>query len=70
LFSLIGAFYYLRVVKLMYFDDPIDHSPIAPRAGMRWVLSLNGIAMLVLGVLPGGLMALCEYSIALSLMHQ
>ena len=70
LFSLIGAFYYLRIVKLMYFDDPIDTSAIAPRAGMRWVLSLNGIAMLVLGVLPGGLMTLCEYSIALSLMHR
>lgn len=67
LFSLIGAFYYLRVVKLMYFDEPADHSPLAPAADMRWVLSLNGIAILGLGILPGGLMALCEYSIALSL---
>jgi NADH-quinone oxidoreductase subunit N len=70
LFSLIGAFYYLRIVKLMYFDDPVDRSPITPRTGMRWALSLNGIAMLVLGILPGGLMALCEQSIALSLMSQ
>jgi len=70
LFSLIGAFYYLRIVKLMYFDDPVDRSPITPRTGMRWVLSLNGIAMLVLGILPGGLMALCESSIARSLMLQ
>jgi NADH-quinone oxidoreductase subunit N len=69
-FSLIGAFYYLRIVKLMYFDEPLDRSPIAPRAGMRWILSANGIAMLALGILPGGLMALCEYSIALSLMPQ
>ncbi|MEO7728618.1 MAG: NADH-quinone oxidoreductase subunit NuoN [Burkholderiales bacterium] len=67
LFSLIGAFYYLRIVKLMYFDEPTDHSPLAPSAGMRWLLSLNGIATLLLGILPGGLMALCEYSIALSL---
>jgi NADH-quinone oxidoreductase subunit N len=67
LFSLIGAFYYLRIVKLMYFDAPTDLSPLAPSASMRWVLSLNGIAMLALGILPGGLMALCEYSIALSL---
>ena len=70
LFSLIGAFYYLRIVKLMYFDEPLDNSPIAPRAGMRWLLSANGIAMLALGILPGGLMALCEYSIMLSLMPQ
>ena len=70
LFSLIGAFYYLRIVKLMYFDDPVDRSPITPRAGMRWVLSLNGIAMLILGILPGGLMTLCENSIARSLLLQ
>ena len=67
LFSLIGAFYYLRIVKLMYFDEPTDQAPIAPRAGMHWVLSVNGIAMLFFGVLPGPLMTLCEYSIALSL---
>jgi NADH-quinone oxidoreductase subunit N len=67
LFSLIGAFYYLRIVKLMFFDEPVDHSPLAPSASMGWVLSVNGIAMLVLGILPGGLMSLCEYSIALSL---
>ena len=67
LFSLIGAFYYLRIVKLMYFDQPLDHSPLAPSAGMGWVLGANGLAMLVLGVLPGGLMALCEKSIVLSL---
>jgi NADH-quinone oxidoreductase subunit N len=67
LFSLIGAFYYLRIVKLMYFEEPTDQAPIAPRAGMRWVLSLNGVAMLLFGILPGPLMMLCEYSIALSL---
>ena len=70
LFSLIGAFYYLRIVKLMYFDNPVDRSPITPRTGMSWVLSLNGIAMLILGILPGGLMTLCENSIARSLMLQ
>ncbi len=67
IFSLIGAFYYLRIVKLMYFDEPVDRTPIKPTAGMHWVLSLNGLATLLLGILPGGLMALCEYSIALSL---
>jgi len=67
LFSLVGAFYYLRVVRLMYFEPPLDRSPIAAPAAMRWVLSLNGLAMLVFGVLPGPLMTLCDYSIALSL---
>jgi NADH-quinone oxidoreductase subunit N len=67
LFSLIGAFYYLRIVKLMYFDAPSDLSPIAPSFGMRWVLSLNGLLILAFGIRPGGLMALCEYSIVLSL---
>ena len=67
LFSLIGAFYYLRIVKLMYFDEPVDRSPIEPGTGMRWVLSLNGIAMLALGILPGGLMGQCVKSISLSL---
>ncbi len=67
LFSLIGAFYYLRIVKLMYFDEPVDRSPITPTVSMRWVMGANGLSMLVLGILPGGLMALCEYSIVLSL---
>jgi len=67
LFSLIGAFYYLRVVRLMYFEPPVDHHPISAPAGMRWTLSLNGLAMLVFGILPGPLMTLCDYSIALSL---
>ena len=65
-FSLIGAFYYLRIVKLMYFDQALDHSPLNPSAGMRWVLSVNGLAILVLGLLPGGLMALCVNAIAQS----
>lgn len=67
LFSLIGAFYYLRLVKLMYFDAPVDTVPIAPRADVRVLISLNGLAMLVLGILPGPLMALCLYSIQVSL---
>ena len=67
LFSLIGAFYYLRIVKLMYFDAPQDQTPIAPRTGMRWVLSLNGIAILLFGIFPGWLMGLCVKSITLSL---
>ena len=67
LFSLIGAFYYLRVVKLMYFDSPQDQAPIESNAPMRIVLSLNGLAVLAFGLFPGMLMAICAYSVALSL---
>ncbi len=67
LFSLIGAFYYLRLVKLMYFDAPVDTAPIAPSLDVRIVMSVNGLAMLVFGILPGPLMALCLFSIQSSL---
>ena len=66
-FALIGAFYYLRVVKLMYFDTPLDTAPLKPRADVHVVMSLNGLAMLLFGILPGPLMALCLYSIQVSL---
>ena len=52
-FSVIGAYYYIRVVKLMYFDDPLDTTPIAKRRAIGLVLTLNGIAVLVLGLIPG-----------------
>jgi NADH-quinone oxidoreductase subunit N len=57
--SLIGAFYYLRVVKLMYFDEPETSVPIEPALDMRVALSANGLAVLVLGLIPGPLLALC-----------
>lgn len=66
-FSLIGAFYYLRIVKLMYFDAPDDSAPIASRADAGVLLSLNGAAVLVLGIFPQPLMALCAGSILASL---
>jgi len=59
-FAMISAFYYLRVVKLMYFDQPEDTAPIHAPVDLRAVLSANGIALLVLGVLPGALMGLCQ----------
>ncbi|MDZ7858280.1 NADH-quinone oxidoreductase subunit NuoN [Sphaerotilus sp.] len=65
--SLIGAFYYLRIVKVMYFDEPTDTSPIVTPTGARTVLSLNGAAVLVLGILPGGLMAMCAQAIVKAL---
>jgi NADH-quinone oxidoreductase subunit N len=66
-FALIGAFYYLRVVKLMYFDDPVDSAPLVAGRDARWLLSVNALALLVFGIWPGPLMAICEYSITLSL---
>jgi NADH-quinone oxidoreductase subunit N len=59
LFSLIGAFYYLRVVKTMWFDEVADASPISTPTDMRVVLSLNGVMVVVLGLVPGGLLAAC-----------
>jgi NADH-quinone oxidoreductase subunit N len=66
-FSAVGAFYYLRVVKLMYFDAPRDTAPIAPGADVKVLLSLNGLAVLFFGIAPGPLMALCLVSIQASL---
>ncbi|MFN0163149.1 MAG: NADH-quinone oxidoreductase subunit NuoN [Burkholderiales bacterium] len=59
LFSLIGAFYYLRVVKLMFFDEPRDSAAITAGADTRLLLSVNALAILLLGLLPGSLMTLC-----------
>jgi NADH-quinone oxidoreductase subunit N len=67
LFSLIGAFYYLRIVKLMYFDPPQDHSALHSTPDVRALLTVNGLAVLVLGLLPGGLMDLCQRAIQASL---
>ena len=62
-FSIIGAFYYLRIVKLMYFDKPEDTSPLNPNVEMRMALSLNSLAILYLGVFPGSLLAICQAAI-------
>lgn len=59
LMSVIGAFYYLRVVKLMYFDGAGDTGPFGQSFTVRLVLSLNGLAVLGLGLFPGALMAWC-----------
>jgi NADH-quinone oxidoreductase subunit N len=59
LFSLIGAFYYLRVVKTMWFDEPADTSLISVPLDMRVALSVNGIAIVALGLVPGALLGAC-----------
>jgi NADH-quinone oxidoreductase subunit N len=67
LLSLVGAFYYLRVIKVMYFDEPTDTRPIVSTGDVRAVLSLNGAAVLLFGLLPGGLMTLCVQAIVKAL---
>jgi len=68
LMSVIGAFYYLRVVKLMYMDEPAgSEPPLAGRGDMRVVLSVNALAVLLLGIVPAPLMDLCARAITASL---
>jgi NADH-quinone oxidoreductase subunit N len=67
MFSLIGAFYYLRVVKVMWFDDPVQNAPIVRGAGVSALLALNGVAVFVFGPLSGGLMAMCRDAIVKAL---
>jgi len=70
LFSLIGAFYYLRVVKVVYFDEPVaEVAPVSASCAQRGVLSINGALILILGLVPGGLLALCVQAIQASLGH-
>jgi NADH-quinone oxidoreductase subunit N len=57
--SLVGAYYYLRVVKLMYFDEPAETGPIVGHPEMRVLLSVNGLSLLAFGILPQPLMSLC-----------
>ncbi|MCZ2405784.1 MAG: NADH-quinone oxidoreductase subunit N [Burkholderiales bacterium 68-12] len=65
--SLIGAFYYLRVVKVMYFDAPLTATTVSAPLDVRMVLTLNGALVLILGIVPGGLMSLCADAIMRSL---
>jgi len=67
MFSLIGAFYYLRVVKLMYFDAPVDSSPIAAGLDLRVMLSLNGLAIAAFGLFPDAVMLVCTTTLMRSL---
>jgi len=62
-FSIIGAFYYLRIVKLMYFDEPESQEPLQAGWDTRALLSLNGLAMLYFGVFPAGLLAACNFAV-------
>jgi NADH-quinone oxidoreductase subunit N len=59
-FAIIGAYYYIRVVKVMYFENPVDEKPIVYSRDMSIIFSLNGLLILALGVFPGFLFSLCQ----------
>jgi NADH-quinone oxidoreductase subunit N len=63
LLSVIGAFYYLRIVKLMYFDEPASNEPILPQGDVKVLFSVNGLAIIALGIFPQMLMGLSLYAI-------
>jgi NADH-quinone oxidoreductase subunit N len=67
LMAAVGAFYYLRVVKLMYFDAPVNDAPILATFDTQMVLSINAVALLMLGLLPQTLMGVCGWAITKSL---
>jgi NADH-quinone oxidoreductase subunit N len=67
LMAVVGAFYYLRVIKLMYFDEPTDHSPITAPLDMRIALGVNAIGLLVIGLMPQSFMEICAYAMVKSL---
>jgi NADH-quinone oxidoreductase subunit N len=67
LMAVIGAFYYLRVVKLMYFDAPQDSTSVNAPVDMQLILSINAVALLALGLMPQGLMSICGAAIGRSL---
>jgi len=60
LFSVVGAFFYLRIVKLMYFDDPTDSTVLGGSVLMRTVLSANALLVFALGLAPAALIAICQ----------
>jgi NADH-quinone oxidoreductase subunit N len=66
-FSLVGAYYYLRVVKVMYFDQPVSTERIEASVGVKTLISVNGAAVALLGIFPDALMALCAGSLLRSL---
>ena len=67
LMAAVGAFYYLRIVKLMYFDVSLDNTAISAPSDMKLLLSINAIALLLLGLMPQSLMSICGTAIVTSL---
>ena len=65
-FTIIGAYYYIRVIKLMYFDKADSMTAIKASKQMRFALSVNGLALLILGLMPGGLLAICVSALSIA----
>ena len=65
IFSVIGAFYYIRIIKLMYFDKPLEESAFQPSLDVAAIFSVNAIAVLLIGLFPSGLMAVCKQAMGL-----
>ncbi|MCG8426985.1 MAG: NADH-quinone oxidoreductase subunit NuoN [Chromatiales bacterium] len=63
-FSIIGAYYYLRIIKLMYFDKPVEEAELTAGLDTKIALSINGLAMLVLGFFPSSILTVCAIAIA------
>lgn len=64
--SVVGAFYYLRIIKVMYFDKPNDQPPIEADMDIRVLVSANGLLMILLGIFPGVLMSICDLALVAS----
>ncbi|WP_124551929.1 NADH-quinone oxidoreductase subunit NuoN [Methylophilus methylotrophus] len=67
LMATIGAFYYLNIVRKMYFDEAVDHAPLTAPLDMRLVLSVQTLALLGLGLFPEILLSVCGHSLLISL---
>jgi NADH-quinone oxidoreductase subunit N len=63
-FSVVGLFYYLRVVRMVYFEAPADESTVDGDQGVRWLMGVNGFAILLVGCIPGTLLVLCQQAFA------
>ncbi len=63
LFSLVGAFYYLRIIKFMYMDEPEESAPLLPNLDTKLLISANGLSLIVLGIFPQALMGLSLFAI-------
>jgi NADH-quinone oxidoreductase subunit N len=64
--SVVGAFYYLRIIKIMYFDKPQEQPPIEADMDIRVLVSANGLLMILLGIFPGILMSVCDLALVAS----